>query len=481
MLIIGWMACQKEPESPAVERDFPETFAWGTATAGFQVEMGCPTWSERDCPTPPSDWAQWVTDPEITSNPSLYVSGQPLTDGPGMWELFEEDVARMVADGMTAYRMSLEWARLFPEDPGDELAAEPAAVARYHEMFAALRAAGITPVVTLNHYVLPQWVHDAVASHEDIATCTATSRDGWVTRDRIVPLVGSYAGYCAREFGGEVDLWFTLNEPLATVVSGYVFPSEDRSAPPGRLLDISSAVAVLQNQIDGHAAMVDAVREHDSQDADGDGLSQQVGIVMNFVAITPKDAASEADQRAVAHADYLYHALYLDAMTTGAWDDDLDGIPDRTRPELANRLDVLGINYYNELVVTGLPGPVVADIPALDFGFEFSWDPYPEGLGAVVERGAAWGVPMWITENGTPHVEDRGVEVLDGHLSSLADAMSRGNDVRGYLYWSYVDNYEWNHGLGLRFGLYELDPVSKERLPRQVLGRYREIVETGSL
>jgi beta-glucosidase/6-phospho-beta-glucosidase/beta-galactosidase len=142
---------------------------------------------------------------------------------------------------------------------------------------------------------------------------------------------------------------------------------------------------------------------------------------------------------------------------------------------------VLGINYYNELVVTGLPGPVVADIPALDFGFEFSWDPYPEGLGAVVERGAAWGVPMWITENGTPHVEDRGVEVLDGHLSSLADAMSRGNDVRGYLYWSYVDNYEWNHGLGLRFGLYELDPVSKERLPRQVLGRYREIVETGSL
>jgi beta-galactosidase len=485
MLFHVWMACRDEPPPLASERDFPETFAWGTATAGFQVDMGCPTWSEQDCPTPPSDWARWVTDPEVISDPSLHVSGQPLGDGPGMWELFEEDVARMAADGMTAYRMSLEWARLFPDASAeqatsvDELAAlaDVAAVARYHEMFAALEAAGITPVVTLNHYVLPLWVHDGVACHEDIETCP----DGWVTRDRIVPLIGRYAGYCAREFGAEVDLWFTLNEPLATVVSGYVLPSEDRSAPPGRLLDIPSATAVLHNQIDGHAAMVDAVREHDSADADGDGLLQQVGVVMNFVAITPDDPASEDDQRAVQHADYLYHALYLDAMTTGAWDDDLDGIPDRTRPELAGRLDVLGINYYNELVVKGLPGPVVADIPALDFSFEFSWEPHPDGLGAVVDRGSAWGAPMWITENGTPHVEDRGVEVLDGHLSSLAAALARGHDVRGYLYWSYVDNYEWNHGLSLRFGLYELGPISKERLPRPVLQRYREIVEAGSL
>lgn len=484
-LVALLQGCQKDDPEEIPARDFPEGFAWGTATAGFQVEMGCPSWSEADCPTPPSDWAQWVSDPSVVSDPSAYVSGEPLSAGPGMWELFESDAERMASDGMTAYRMSLEWARLFPDGAAEsassvqELAAlaDPSAVERYHEMFAALSARGIAPVVTLNHYVLPTWVHDTIACREDPSTCP----DGWVTRDRIVPLIALYAGYCASEFGGEVDAWFTLNEPIATVVSGYVFPSEDRSAPPGRFLDVPSAIAVLQNQIEGHAAMVDAVREHDALDADGDGLSQQVGVVMNFVDISPKDPASDADLRAVEHADYLYHALYLDAMTAGSWDDDLDGIPDRTRPELAGRLDILGINYYNELVVSGLAAPLAADIPTLDFLFEFSWEPHTEGLRDVIARGSEYGAPIVVTENGTPYVEEQGVEILDGHLASLASSLDEGRDVRGYLYWSYVDNYEWNHGMSLRFGLYALDPITKERVERPVVERYREIIAEGRL
>ena len=78
-------------------------------------------------------------------------------------------------------------------------------------------------------------------------------------------------------------------------------------------------------------------------------------------------------------------------------------------------------------------------------------------------------------------MEDRGVEVLDGHLGSLRDAMANGADVRGYLYWSYVDNYEWNHGFDLRFGLYALDPDTKARVARPVLERYRELMATGRL
>ncbi|MEZ4236284.1 MAG: family 1 glycosylhydrolase [Myxococcota bacterium] len=480
-----WMllACREEPE-PAIPRDFPEGFAFGTATAGWQVEPGCPTWSEAECGLPAADWTQWVTDPDVIADPGLYVRGEPVTAGPGMWELFEDDVQVMRADGMTALRTSLEWPRLFPDgaaeaaDSVDALAAyaDPA-VQRYHEMFAALRAAGIEPVVTLNHYTLPLWVHDGVACHDDLASCP----DGWVTRERIVPLIAKYAGFCAREFGADVDLWFTLNEPFATTVSGYVLPTEDRSAPPGRYLDLDSAVAVMRNQIEGHAAMVDAVRAEDAVDADGDGVANQVGIVMNFAAITPADPASEADQLAVQHADYLYHALYLDAVTTGAWDDDLDGVPDRTRDDLAGRLDVLGINYYNQLVVTGLGAAPFEALPVFDFSFTFSWDPYPEGLGEVVRRGAAFGAPIWVTENGTPLVEERGAEILDGHLASLAGAVADGVDVRGYLYWSYVDNYEWNHGMGLRFGLYRLDPDTKARIPRDVRDRYREIAATGAL
>lgn len=471
-----WLGCTPTPEAPPADRVFPEGFHFGAATAGFQVDMGCPTWSDEDCLDTASDWYQWVTTPEIVGAGALFVSGEPVQNGPGMWELFEEDVDRMAADGMTSYRMSLEWSRLFPDGAAeaastvDELAtyADPDAVARYHQMFDALEAAGIEPVVTINHYVLPLWVHDGVACHDDISTCHAR---GWVDRDRIVPLIALYAGYVAREYGEQVDTWFTLNEPFATTASGYLMPGEDRSSPPGLSFAVEETVAVMLNQIDGHAAMYDAVKVEDPD--------ATVGIVMNMVDINPIDPDDPEDQRAVDHTDYLYHRLYLDAVTSGAWDDDLDGTPDRNRPEIAGRLDVLGINYYNELRVRGLPFPVRPEVPVFDFFPEFSWDPHPDGLGNVVERAGDWGVPIWVTENGTPHVEDRGIEVLDGHLNSLFDTMEAGADVRGYLYWSYVDNYEWNHGFDLKFGLYELDVDTKERRERPVLGRFREIITDG--
>jgi beta-galactosidase len=482
MLLLALLACRDEP-GQVPERDFPEDFRFGTATAGFQVETGCPTWSEAECPIPASDYGTFVTDPAFVGDASLYLSGDPLTDGPGMWETFEDDAARMQADGMTAYRMGLEWARLFPDGAAesattvDELAAhaDPAAVARYHEMLAAVHDAGMVPLVTLNHYVLPLWVHEPLACHDDLATCPA---DGWVSKDRIVPLIALYSAWCAREFGGEVDLWFTLNEPFATTVAGYLLPTPDRSAPPGVFLQMDAAIAVMLNQIEGHAAMVDAVRAEDTVDVDGDGAPTTVGIVMNMVALAEKDGD---DAAAVAHADYLYHALYLDAVTTGAWDDDLDGVADRTREDLAGRLDVLGINYYNQMVVDALESPPFADLPAFDFGFSYDNEPYTEGLREVVERGADWGVPIWVTENGTPYVEDRGVEILDGHLAALKGALDGGVDVRGYLYWSHVDNYERNHGLDLKFGLYELDLATKERIERPVAARFREIATAGSL
>jgi beta-galactosidase len=481
-------ACSPDSDPvPGISRPFPDGFVWGVATAGFQVDMGCPTWSPDTCDDTASDWWQWVNDPGIVADPSLHMSGDPLSLGPGMWETFDDDVSVMAADGYTGLRSSIEWSRIFPDPAAEgattvaELAvhADADAVARYHAMFAAGREAGIVPYVTMNHYTLPVWVHDGVACHADIEGCTA---NGWVNRDRIVPLLRLYAEYLGQEFGGDVDVWFTLNEPYATSLAGYVLPGEDRVHPPGLALAVEPGVAVILNQIDGSAALYDGIHATDTVDADGDGVAADVGIVMNMIAIDPTDPANPEDLEAVEHADYLYHELYLAALTTGAWDADLDGVAESVRPELAGRLDLLGINYYNQVTVTGLPFPVVAEIPLFDLVPEFSFLPYPEGLGRVVDRAAAWGLPLWITENGTPEVVGPdGPAILDAHLDSLWTRIDGGADVRGYFYWSYVDNYEWNHGFDLRFGLYALDTGTKARTPRPTVERYRAIIAQNGL
>jgi len=166
--------------------------------------------------------------------------------------------------------------------------------------------------------------------------------------------------------------------------------------------------------------------------------------------------------------------VFLDAVTKGSWDDELDGVADSTRDDLAGRLDYLGINYYNQVKVTGTSLVLLPELPIANFIPEFSWDPHSEGLAAVVELGAEYDLPMIITENGTPH-DERSDEILEGHLGALHDAIEAGHDVRGYYYWSYVDNYEWNHGFDLRFGLYRLNLQTKQRSPRPVVEVYRDI------
>ena len=480
-MLLLLLACTRAPEPEPLDDPFPEDFAWGAATAGFQVDMGCPTWSAEVCDDTASDWYQFVTHPDFIADGTLHVSGEPVSAGPGMWELFEEDVARMKADGLDVFRMSLEWSRLFPTDASAattvdalDAYADPDAVARYHEQLGALRAAGLEPLVTLNHYTLPLWVHDAHGCYVDLDSC---ERRGWVDAEVIVPQIALYAGWCAREFGGEVDTWATLNEPLSTTLSGYLQPNEERSHPPGISMNVAAAVATLRSQVEGSAAMFDAVHAHDVVDADGDGTAAAVGLVLNMAAVHPVE---DDDAQAVEHMDFVYHRVFLDGLTDGAWDDDLDGTFDRTRPELAGRLDFIGVNYYVRVVVRGLPFPLLDEVPVMDFYPEYSWEPYPEGLGEVVARAAEYGLPIWVTENGTPDVE-AGVGFLEDHLVSLHGAIDAGADVRGYLWWSYVDNYEWNHGMDMRFGLYALDLDTKERTARPVLERYRQVIEDGGL
>lgn len=475
-----------EAQNP--EANFPEGFLWGTAIAGFQVDPGCPTLPEAQCEDPKSDWYQWVTDPDLVAESANAVSGEPLSHGPGMWETYDADFARARDElHSNALRMSIEWSRLFPDGAAeqaktvDELAgyADSDAVAHYRAMFQSARDHGLTLLVTLNHYTLPLWIHDGKACHEDLAGC----RDrGWLDHDRILPAIGLYAGFCAKTFGDQVDLWATVNEPFGMVLSAYILPSPERTNPPGVALRVPEGVTALEGLIRGNAAMYDAVHANDTVDADGDGIAARVGPVKAVVAFAPQDPGNPDDLVAMEHADYVMNRVFVNGVVRGELDHDLDGVVDETVAELAGRLDYLGINYYTRLKVQLLGGSIAPGYTLTDFMPDLEsglFNIYPHGLYEVVTAMSAdYGEPIIITENGMLEpTADAGETYLIPHLRALNQAMTEGREVLGYFYWSLVDNYEWNHGMAFRLGLYALDIATKARTLRPVGARYGEVIE----
>jgi beta-galactosidase len=470
-------------------RAFPDGFLFGASLAGFQADPGCPTLPADQCEDRRSDWYQLVTSEAELGDLKPNVTFEPLANGPGFWELYAQDFDRAKDElGLGGVRLSIEWSRVFPE-PTDGLegpalaaAASPAALAGYHAQLRALRARGLTPLVTLNHYTLPVWIHDGVACHKDLATC---AHRGWLDRERLHREIVKFTAFVAKEFGPEVDLWVTLNEPFAVVLPGYLLPSKDRVNPPALSLRFAEARAVMVAMIEAHAKMYDAVKAHDTADLDGDGVAAQVGLVYPLTPARPKDPSSRLDQRAAQDVFTLYNTIFLDGVCKGLVDADLDGTPDSDEPraDLVGRMDFLGVNYYTRVTVKGLGSPALPALSALttfdptDFSV---WEDYPRGL-YEMERYAAerYRLPLYVTETGVDGAADP--TAVARWLVRTAEwskrALREGVDVRGFFFWSLTDNYEWNHGMAMRFGLYAVDSLDpkKPRTARGAVADYRAI------
>ena len=452
---------------PPASVSFPDDFLWGTATAGFQVEKGDDN----------TDWAAWVATAGKIAN-----GDSPDVGGPNALAHIPEDVHDLVSTGQGSYRFSLEWARLYPTlDAFTTDTPDTDAVTSYSALISALVAAHIKPIVTLDHYTLPNYVDDVTE---------AAQPQGWELASTTTMFV-EFCSRMAKRWGAQVDYWLTENEPMVLAVGGYL----QGSIPPGVLFSVDRTIAVVKAQALAHVKAYDAIHAADTVDADGDGKAALVSVAKHQRTFHPLDATSAADIKATAHVEYLWNQWFFNVIVLGNWDDDFDGTYTGKNdklgdPSLKGRADFLGINYYSDTLISAsagivIPAPVNASIeqsnlPTTRPKTDEAWDIYAEGMGTVVDEAKMWNLPILITENGiADHLDVNRPRFLYDHLFQLGWAMQRGANVIGYLHWASVDNFEWASGYCPRYGLFSYDPSTGARTAKKSAGELAAIIKAG--
>jgi beta-glucosidase len=436
---------------------FPSGFAWGVATAAYQIE-GAVAEDGRGA----SIWDTFCRQPGAIRDGH---TGDIADDHYHRWP---EDVALMADLGIGAYRFSLAWPRIQPAGSG---ASNSAGLDFYDRLTDALLARGITPMPTLYHWDLPQPLEDA---------------GGWMARDTAYRFA-DYASLAAERLADRIPLWITLNEPFVVTAFGYALGIH----APGKALMLD-ALATAHHQLLGHGLATAALR------AAGVG---QVAITNNYSPAWPA-SDSEADLAATAAYDVLQNRFFTDPVLLGSYPDlsafavgeaGLDCVQDGDLAIISAPVDALGVNYYNPTRLSALPeSPLpfqlepIPGYPLTNFG----WPVIPAGLTELLtllrDRYADRLPPVYITENGCSAADEPDgdgvvddqprIAYLDGHIRAVADALAAGVDVRGYLVWSLMDNFEWGEGYHQRFGLVHVDFGSQQRTPKASFAWYRDLI-----
>lgn len=409
---------------------FPEGFLWGAATASHQIEGG-----------QHNDWSEWETanaerlaresqqnfrwnphwkkfEAEAT-DPDNYLSGIACDS----WNRSEEDFDILVALKLTAYRFSIEWSRIEPE----EGVFDETSIDRYRQMIRSLRARGIEPFVTLWHWTLPLW----------LSTRGGTTASDFPDRFRI------YADKVSMALGGDVKFWITLNEP--DVVSSHAYL---KGAWPPQKKSVFLFLRSIHSLIRAHTLAYKAIKESFPE--------AHIGVAKHQVAFeTARPTIINRFLKSLAH--YGWNAYFLNRVR--------------------HHQDFIGLNHYNRNVINNgfNKNP---NKQQTDFGWEF----FPESIYQTLMELKPYGKPIYVTENGIADASDvLRQEFIPRALASVHHAIREGADVRGYFYWSLLDNFEWDKGYWLRFGLVAVDRATQARTIRGSARAYARTAEENAL
>jgi beta-glucosidase len=438
-----------KPEDSDLACRFPAHFQWGSATSAAQIE-GASALDGKGA-------SIWDT---FCGQPGSINDGSNIDVACDHYHLFRDDIARMKWLGLESYRFSISWPRVQALGEGEW---NEAGFAFYGQLIDALLEAGIKPHVTLYHWDLPQALHERIG--------------GWMSRE-IVPHFAAYAAEVARRFGAKVASIATLNEPWCVATLGY----ETGQFAPG-MRNRKAAMQVSHHLMMAHGAAIQAMRP----------LTQtQLGVVLNHTPAFPAEPI-EADRNAARIDDGLNVRWYMDPIFRGSYPadviehlgDDAPQIEPQDLTLIQQPLDFLGVNFYTRsFISTQTPAvPAPGKMGFTDMG----WEIYPKALTQHLVRITREysPPPIFITENGMANADEvvngevadvERIAYLKAHLGALAQAMELGVDVRGYFYWSLLDNFEWNSGYLKRFGIFHVDYSNQQRLAKASAHWYRSLI-----
>jgi len=397
---------------------FPSSFLWGAAISSYQTEGANYN----------SDWCLFEKERKI----------QEASRAANHYELFPQDFKLAKELNLSAVRLSFEWARINPE-PGIFLEEE---INHYKEVIQTLKILGLKPFVTLHHFTNPVWF----------------AKTGGFESSKNIDYFLVYLKTIVEEFKADINDWLIFNEPLVYVYNGYICGRW----PPG-VKSITTAKKVLHNiinaYIDGYKEIKNIYDENNTR-----GYVSLVNHIRKFSPCPNFNFGQNSISACLK--DKLSNFDIINYLTKKSC------------------LDYLAVNYYCKEYVKfkGLIGTECIHQFHKERKNYLGWYIYPQGLYELLKKLNAYNLPIYVMENGTAELEDSLYkEYLSSHLKCVAKAISEGVDIKGYFWWSLIDNFEWDYGFGPKFGLIDVNYNTFERTIKPFARAYAKICKENKI
>jgi len=383
---------------------FPDGFLFGAAVSAHQVEGGNTN----------SDWWWWE---HLEATPCREPSG----DACDFYHRYRDDIAMLSGSGLNAFRFGIEWARIEPAQGEFSLAA----LAHYRRVLDACHEHHVVPLVTFHHFTVPRWLHEL----------------GGLAYEGFPALFERYCGRTAAALGDRIGYACTINEPQGLGSSGWLLGIN----PPGHTDDRDGAQRAVDNLLDGHRLGAAAIRS-------------QAGIPAGVTLAMPD-------------------IQYEDGAQPGESSLELESRVNDWFLELARSDDFIGVQTYTRFRI-GPEGPrspghdwsdLTRELVETDQTTQMGYEYYPQALGGAIRRAAKScpGIPIFVTESGIATANDaKRIAYIDSAIREVQACLAEGVDVRSYLYWSWLDNFEWAFGYAPKFGLVGVDRQTFTRHPK---------------